>query len=215
MENIEFERNNISEDKTEIYRNMARKKIRALFEYYGNGKDSVEALMMGLKEVLDNNQDIKETLDNFRNVNDEEKFVGEVSDILAPFFKSFVHNALEDSQNSDRKFLNEVLSYNLVGDSVQIHIFDGEKKYKIVRDVKEGLEKLAEVVANNPEIKKVEAISWIVTKHPKLIEDKMGFIIGGDVDEKYIDEHFSEDDGEIKRAYIMRDDFLKKYLRNN
>lgn len=105
--------------------------------------------------------------------------------------------------------INRLLSYGKDGDRIHIHAPFGrtvEGKLKLYR---EGMRKLAEIVENDPEVKKITATSALVAEHPSLFE-RAGFEIS-EVPEWIKEEHF---DGQknIKKASISRDEFLKRFL---
>lgn len=199
-----------------IYQEIAKGKMRIFFDSYKNGKDRIENLKKVNAEslsLLENREDIEKALDMCESIDSRDEFAEKVSEILKPIFDVLIDEHFQKNVGAEKKWLlNEVLSYTVEGDVVQIHIFFGKKEYSLAQKTIEGLEKLAQFVDKNPNIKTIEAISWIVSEYPKLIEKKMGFIIGGDVDPEYIREHFEGDDREIKRAYMTREDFLNKYL---
>lgn len=200
----------------DIYREIAKGKIRMFFDSCANGRERIENLKKVNEEflsLLKNRKDVEKALDICESIDNRDEFAERVSEILKPIIDLELEKY--DQLNSGEKkriAINEVFSYNVEGDIIQIHVFSGKKEYGIANKFIDGLRKLAKVVNENPDIKIIEAVSWIVSEHPSLIEKKMGFTIGGEVDAKYIKEHFPDDNREIKKAYITRGDFLNKYL---
>ena len=76
---------------------------------------------------------------------------------------------------------------------------------------REGLEELAKTVKENQAVKRVEAISWIVADHPKILE-KLGFTVVGEIDEEMRRKYYADDNRPIGRATVSREDFLRRYL---
>ena len=200
----------------ELLREISKGRWGIIFDSIQDGEERIGAIKKGFGEILENlkeKNEIEEGLGECVDIKDRNEFIRKVSEILKPAIELAIEDFIKNNVGDKKRWLlNEVLSYTVNGDIIQIHIFSGKKEYGLAQKVFEGLKELAEAVSKDPNIKTIEAISWIVSKHPKLIEKKMGFIIGGDVDPEYIKEHFDDEDGEIKKAYISRDDFLNRYL---
>lgn len=224
MEEINFMRENNFENintanndrEKEILRESGKGKLGIIFDSIQGGEERIGEIKESFEEILQNlkeKDEIRIDLDKCANIKDKNEFIKRVSEILKPATELAIEDFIKNNVGDKKRWLlNEVLSYTVNGDIIQIHIFSGKKEYGLAQKVFEGLKELAEAVNKDPNIKTIEAISWIVSKHPKLIEKKMGFTIGGDVDPEYIKEHFDDEDGEIKKAYISRDDFLNRYL---
>jgi len=107
--------------------------------------------------------------------------------------------------------INSVLSYGVGYDGwVHIHAKRGEDGFSRAL-VKDGLNKLANMLNEYPYIQGVRAISWIVAEYPDLI-NKMGFTVVGEVDQDFKKENFPGDERPVSFSYIKRDDLIKKYL---
>lgn len=115
--------------------------------------------------------------------------------------------------------LNEVLSYGTHREEAHIHLAPAkhESSLKLGVLVKRGLEKLAQKIKEDPELKNIErvsATSWLVaTKEGGRLMEKLGFQIDGPIDEDFRAEHFKGELRPISRSHIERDEFLAKYYR--
>lgn len=200
----------------ELLREISKGRWGIIFDSIQDGEERIGAIKKGFGEILENlkeKNEIEEGLGECVDIKDRNEFIRKVSEILKPAIELALEDYIKNNVgDKKRRLLSEVLSYTVEGDIIRIHIFSGKKEFSLVQKTLEGLKKLAEIVDKNPNIKTIEAISWIVSKHPKLIEKRMGFTIGGDVNSEYIVEHFEGENREIKKAYISRDDFLNKYL---
>ena len=67
--------------------------------------------------------------------------------------------------------------------------------------------KLAQIINDDPEVEVIEAVSYIVPKTPTLFT-KYGFEIK-ELNEK------DEEGRDIALAFILREEFLKRFLKNN
>ena len=101
--------------------------------------------------------------------------------------------------------INQLLAYGLREDTLQLHVLPNKEtsigeKLKLLR---EGMEKLAEIVRDEETIKEVTIRGWIVLKRPSLLE-KLGFKIE-------LEWNFF---GKIVNdfAHISREDLINKYL---
>lgn len=160
---------------------------------------------------------------------DRESFVGKALKIIEPVFR-FSEEEIDRSNDRLKKKsaeavhysftqgnfekINDALLYNYdTPNSISIHlapIFKHERptyrrsiqEYgKIFED---GLRELAVLVDQDKNIKEITATSHIVTKNPKLVA-KMGFTVS--------DESFEGRGRKWTKAFISREDFLKKYLK--
>lgn len=113
--------------------------------------------------------------------------------------------------------LNEILSYHLLpeADEVYIHLAPARTLEKAQREdlVIGGLKVLANHLATHPElqsVKKVGAISWIVTKRPELLTS-LGFTIDGPIPKEMQERLFPHEKIQVGAAHINRDQFLELY----
>ncbi len=97
---------------------------------------------------------------------------------------------------------------------VQIHLavaYEFIKQKGIVtfmNTVTEGLNRLAEIIKDNTDLKRITATSWIIYEHPKLIE-RLGFKISKKV--FYDNATEFRTDGKAQLAWISKKDLLKRY----
>lgn len=197
---------------------QARNGIAALFETYKTEEERINAIKWQIgkvKEYLEDPEKISADLEACKNIEDKQEFIEAVFKAGKPIvdLKIDKPEAFERGEG-DREFLkvNELLSYGVGLDFIHIHVVPEEKVGNVLAEFREGLEKLAELVNDNKTIKYIEATSWIVAKHPKILE-RFGFTIDGEISEAYRQEHFQGNDAQIHRAHINREDFLAKYLR--
>lgn len=108
--------------------------------------------------------------------------------------------------------VNEILSYGVYEGIMHIHLAPAEQMGTSEKlfNLKDGLKGLAEVVKKDESVKIITATSWIVTEHPKLLE-RFGFIVEGEIDEETKKKYFSDETRVVSRAYMTREDFLRKY----
>ena len=131
--------------------------------------------------------------------------------------QNFSYEQLGQNLNRDQEFeeLNNVLSYGGSSRLIHIHmlpkdgVFDGRKpkdKAEYLRvQVIDGLQKLAQLLQNDPRwvnIEVVTAVSWLVAKHSKLLES-LKFTVESNLKDK---------PRTIRGAFIYREDFLREYL---
>ncbi|MFA4817130.1 MAG: hypothetical protein WC608_00200 [Parcubacteria group bacterium] len=196
---------------------IAKTKIGVLFDSYENGQKRIDDLRWQIDrlEFLENKETMKKELEKCINIETKKKFVDEVITIIMPFIELKLEKPelFMREAEADREFmkLNELLSYEIKGDSILIHMVPGEKVENFVIKFKAGLQKLAEILNENKNIETIQATSWIIAKHPKLIE-RSGFVIDGEISKKIREEHFFGDKSKISQAHILRNDFLEKYL---
>ena len=112
--------------------------------------------------------------------------------------------------------LNELISYHRgeSGENVFIHLAPartmGEKEGMHL--FTEGLSALAVTLDTLPElrsVKTVEALSWIITEKPQVME-RLGFTLDGPVDTQTMNAHFSGETN-VSRAHMERPDFIARY----
>jgi hypothetical protein len=111
--------------------------------------------------------------------------------------------------------VNDLLSYGIDEDELHLHLSPAENvdPASIFALFSEGLGSLAKVVENNDEVKKITATSWIVATPAgeQLLKRKFGFTVAGLIDEQTRQEHFQNEVRPVAHAYILREDFLKRY----
>ncbi len=214
-------------DEAEKIKKEATEKIGDIFDNFSTGKERVCNLMSILEPFLKNNdiiegEAIKKALEGCVTADQKDVFIKGVMDALQPVIdlKSADPGKFEQAQR--RVFvkeggftsLSEVLSYGQYKDVAHIHLAPAEKYgvAKARRSMQEGLKKLAKIIVESPEIKTIEAISWIVAKNPKIIES-FGFKNEGQIDEETKALYFDKEKRPVSRAVMTREDFLARYLK--
>ena len=153
-----------------------------------------------------------------------EEFITRVLLAIKPILEYRQDHPAEAQQAIRRAFvehggftpLNEILSYGRSshGEYVHIHLAPAEGITNWREQVIDGFRTLATLMREHPEewekVQRVTATSWIVAKHPALLE-KLGFIIEGPIDEQARKRHFAGDVRPISRAVMNRETLLTKY----
>jgi hypothetical protein len=200
-----------------------------------DNKQKIDSLIKILNKSLNNEilkkidsnitlKEIKSKLENSKKLKTGAEFINEVKDILNPLFIGMSNNNGEFASFKRRVFneshnfipLNEVFSYSLDEKDLHLHMSPSDDISAVskVRYIKDGLEKLSEIIKSNKKIEKISATSWIVAKNPKLLE-RLGFKNEGPIDEKTRKRDFSGETNPISRATISREEFLSKYLKTD
>lgn len=209
--------------------------IENLFEAYNNGEQRVNLLIEFLSPYLSNNlikeQDqIKIDLLGCVNLNNKNEFISRVTEIVKPIISLVVNNPEieikfknEQPLELKRKVFNifnkyeqigKYISYGITGRTLHIHLPDASDLIKdksrtiLFSEIENDFNNLAKVVDNNSQIKEIVASSWIVANNPNILNN-FGFIIN----HKY--DSIDKEGKESKFSSISRDEFLKRYLKNN
>jgi len=196
---------------------IVRTKTGALFDSYGTGRERIDNLKEEIDRLdfLENKEVMKAELEKCINIKIKKEFVDKVVTIIMPFIELTLEkpDLFMREARADQEFvkLNELLSYEIKSNSILIHMVPEEKVENFAIKFKAGLQKLAEILNENKNIETKQATSWIIAKHPKLIE-RFGFVIDGEINEEIRKEHFSGDKSKISQAHMLRNDFLEKYL---
>lgn len=191
---------------------MARQKLSYTFLKYSNGSERIAALIAENQEeieLLENAEETKDELKAYASLDDKDEFVDAVFKVLQPVIDRVFdeqQKVVEGRPESQVFVANELLTYDFKEDKLFIHVFSGGLDGKIGRYT-EGLVTVATALEVHPEVKAVEAWSWIVVQHPKILE-RLGFTVEKDNEGKPI--IFGDQQG---RASMSREDFLTKYLK--
>lgn len=211
---------NVEQEKDRIGKNIVSRiktKVGVLFDSYETGQERINDLKEQIDNLdfLENKEIMKMELEKCVAIKTKKEFVERVMIIIKPFIdlrterpELFVREA-----GNDREFINinDLLSYEISGNLIHIHVVPEEKVDRGLHKFRECLQNLAKIVNENKDIEIIEATSWIVAKHPKLLE-KFGFSVDGEVSEKFRRTYFPGDKSKIFRAHMSRNDFLEKYL---
>ena len=138
-------------------------------------------------------------------------------------FEQLGQNMARREQDEAFEDLNDILSYGGTSRLIHIHVLpkpevlEGkrlrEKVEYVKSQIKAGLQKLAGLMETDPRWKKVQkvtAISWLVAKHPEVLEE-LKFTIEGEIDPELRASHFQNDTRKISVASITREAFLQEY----
>ena len=171
--------------------------------------------------MTDENRELPQLLDEAMAIQDDKEFIGKVSELLRPVAVTKIDNPKLYEAIQQRKILeqkgyvkiNDLFAYGLgeSGDYLHLHIFPVKEREGKLGLIKEGMRELARIVEANKNIKVATATSWIVAKNPRMMQT-LGFEIEGPIDEGIRKKHFSDDSRPISKAYITRQELLKRYL---
>lgn len=149
------------------------------------------------------------------NCEDKDIFVAKIVELVKPYYilrRGDTGGVIRRDRlrQQGREEVNDILEYEICDDGKTIRIHVWPEKEPGIRKLKEliatGFRDLAKVISRNEKVAKIEGFSWIIYKHPKLIEG-MGFKLGKQ-------QPFG-DDQSGQWAEISREDFLKRYLSEN
>ncbi|MFZ1654443.1 MAG: hypothetical protein WAT84_01270 [Candidatus Moraniibacteriota bacterium] len=204
----------VSEDekrRNEFYR-ASKAGIEETFKTFKNSSERVayiKSTLEGITPLIQEKEGFLSRLEACAEIESKDEFV----EAIFQLFKPIVDKKFSDPESfldeGERKqefiALNEVVSYELSGDRIFIHIYVNQVPEKrdeqILSKFKEAMQKLAEIVQEYPEINLIEGDSLMVARRPRAVE-RFGFTIDDETIES----------GLKRRAYISREDFLKKYL---
>ncbi len=208
----------------------AKRKIGTFFDEQKDGQKVVEDILskieIFLRSGLIDGDIVRQSLGKCSAIKDKEEFIEKVLSAIEPIndlkknnpgiFEQIEREAfIKEVEARGFKKINEILSYGVNDDFAHIHLAPARQigVSGLKKMVQGGLEELAKIVKENQEIKRVEAISWIVADHPKILE-KLGFTVVGEIDEEMRRKHYVDDNRPISRATISREDFLSRYLKD-
>ncbi|MDO8558956.1 MAG: hypothetical protein Q7R84_01360 [bacterium] len=216
------------EEKKDKEIEQAQKGIGTFFDDNKDGQKRVENILSKiepfLKSDLIDGDKVRQSLRGCSAIKEREEFIEKVLSSLEPISDLKKNNPEAFEEIERRVFvegvevrgfkkINEILSYGVNEDFAHIHLAPaGQFGISVLKMVRGGLEELAKIVKENKEIKRVEAISWIVADHPKILE-RLGFTVVGEIDEEIRRKYHANDNGPISRATISREDFLSRYLK--
>lgn len=232
-ENITQKPEKNEQEKINEFYNQVKKGTEYTYDLSTDGTKRINNILSDLKFLLDSDKlpidsnSIRQALTDCAKIDDKTEFVNKTFEILKPLLDIKFSNPqlFEELQRKhfllDNKFnsLNELLHYDINDDGwAHIHIapfetIPAKEKSKLLILFNEGMEKLAEILKNNDNIKGVIAESWIVAEHPKILE-RYGFKITGEIDEETRQRYYGGggEQRAIHSAYIDREKFLEKFL---
>lgn len=204
-------------------------KISSIFDRNSNGEDRIKEIFERWDCYLNNseifhNQNIKDDILSLKNINNKEYFVKELMKISEPIFLFIKNNPQEATKiigsrdkniirkywnlDNNYKYAGTFISYGIDKNTLHIHLPPSEDLIKdkgigyFRREILNDLKKLAEIIKENEEVKKITATSWIVKDHPEIFK-KLGFSIGTEdkKDRKY-----------LYHSHISRNEFLERFL---
>lgn len=166
-------------------------------------------------------EEIKSGLNGCVEIKDREKFIEKIRTLIEPIYQAKQNNPVVFAEFQRKIFsersnftpVNEIISFGIYKGELHIHLapasdFGVGKKIALAKD---GLKKIAKIVSDNPEIKKIFATSWVVASNPGIFQ-KLGFEVLGNISDQLRKEHFQDENRPVSRAVISRGEFLRKYL---
>lgn len=151
------------------------------------------------------------------------QFIDRVMKILEPIFDMEITHpfefeearamAIDESAGYTR--LNRLVTYEKVEDAIQLHHSVAKTVGPKLHLYYDAMRKLAKIVEDDPEIKVIEAASWIVANarglfekngfHVNILEDRGAYSLSRNMKDNQ--------DREVAYAYIDREEFLKRFLQ--
>ena len=199
-----------------VFDQMMRQKFAYSLKEYGSPQAAIEN-MLGIPEnqvvmeATGQSGIIRDQLLACAAITDKDAFAEAVFQAMRPVIdRLYADQGTLSQADTKRVYVNEMLNYDIQGDSLRIHIFTGGTGD--VRRYLEGLSMVAQAVSENPNIKTIDAISWIVLKDKRVTERILGFTIQKDADGKPIVVETIEGQ-DYGHASMTREDFLSKYLK--
>ena len=219
-----------SSRESDLYK-RAKGQFSAFFDEFSDPKERMTAILKRIepffqhidKKILPDEKasEIRTALQTCENISDKQQFLSEIMTALKPALDireahpDKFEEALARAMNESGGFIeiNRLLSYGKSGSIIHMHAPAGETVGNKVTLYREGLRKLAEIINDDPKIKKVTATSPLVSAHPGLFT-RAGFKVD-DVTDEFRQQHFAGEEREIKIAEIDREEFLKRFLKKD
>lgn len=164
---------------------------------------------------------IREAIERTGSIVDKSEFIAAMTAAFRPLLDAYLRSPAKFEQAARERWrresnftpLSEILAYGQAGDVVHIHLASARAMSpgEQLRGVRDGLQKLAEVVARDETIQRITATSWIVAARPGLLE-KLGFTVEPqDINDVERKEHFAEENRPVRRATMTREELLTRY----
>jgi len=216
----------IENKKTGELKERGRQRLRNIFDTEKNGDDRIARILIELGpflgQLIDDDPDVLERLYEAGKIENPDEFIETLLPVIEPLIRLRVERPEEYEKIARELFvrksnftpLNQLLSYGRDENALHIHVAPNEsvglkEKLELLR---EGLNKLAIVVDEDPAITEVTAASWIVAKHPRILES-LGFTIIGEVDGEMKKRQFGGETRPVAEAHISRQVLLDRYLQ--
>lgn len=216
---------------------VVRQRVEMSYDLFEEGADRLAGLKKEMvdrlaRTVPDRAEDLKEHFGSIETTKADgsamtkEEIIDAVSTSLSEFFDA--NFTAEDLEQVSRKAfvresgfteLSKLLSFNTRGKEAYIHLAPGRtmRPKQLINDVRAGLQELAKRVETDESLKDVDSVhatSWIVARHPKLME-RLGFTVTGAIEEELRRKRFADDTRDIWHGEISKEDLLRLYGRND
>ncbi len=201
-----------TEEKKEDIHHVAKKEINMIYESYATNRERVDVIKEAVRKVSHVVENSEETLANLEacvEIENKKQFVDAIFQATQSLINLKIDSpeplvvAGEDSKERIR--VNNLLLYEIKGDCLDLHVSPNKVVEHPLKELADGFYKIAGLVKDNAEIKKIEGESWIIARHPKLMK-KFGFTLIGESYE-------SKTGGLVNKAYMSREEFLDRYLK--
>lgn len=192
------------EEREKMYE-VAKRSLGAIFKTNPDSESRIGPIEEEVKRMssyIKDSERILAGLDECAAIKDRKEFVEKVFEVIKPMIDLKISNPqvflIEGEEEREFIEINEVLSYEKKGSgAIEMHLIPKEVHRDIYKRLTDGLRRLAKIINQDKNIEIIEAESWIVTRHPKIVQ-KFGLTI---------------DDIRAGKAHISREDFLKNYLQ--
>ncbi|MDD5721513.1 MAG: hypothetical protein PHT16_03685 [Candidatus Pacebacteria bacterium] len=218
------------EPKKQTEEEKFKKEIGDFFDAYKSGEERFNAFLsagVGIfikKGILEKEKTTQELRECSEILNRDE-FINKTLIVLEPILEIKKKNPRLIEKIQAEAFLkegnliklNDLLSYGVDENSIHIHLAPSKEllrevgKENYLKLIIEGLKKLAKIVEKDETIKKITAISDVVTNNPKRMAE-FGFVVTGYISEQQKNQYFESERRDISEAEISREELLKRYL---
>jgi hypothetical protein len=223
--NQEMQKN---QQESDLYK-QARTQLGSFFDEFSDRAERTKAMIKKIepffqhidKKILPEEKvnEIKVALSACENTSNKQQFLDEIMKVLKPVLKiremypDKFEEARAHAMNESLGFteINRLLSYGKHKHIIHIHALAGETVKNKITLYREGMRKLAEIINNDSEINEITATSHLVATHPGLFTGA-GFKVE-DISDEFRQEHFANEEREIKIAKINREEFLRRFLK--
>ncbi len=224
-ENLLMQRSK-SEEKIDVFTEEVKRSFSRIFDSVEKQKE-IDGVVYMIEQIPDdkinNKEEVINGLKTSVEIKSKKDFINHILKVVEPVHIFSLKNPklFEDMQREhvlekeENTRLSKVLfcGFDDKRKSAHIHLAVAREFIKefgikaFIREVTDGLRKLAEIIKDNNEVNEVTATSWIVKEHPELMKN-LGFTLA----DKKLELSPSSDDKRKRRdSFISREDFLSKY----
>lgn len=213
------------------FEEKVRAEIAMTFDTFDDREEGMMTMREGVKDLFRHLNteivpaglpaEIDAGLNACSQIGDRDLFIGSVLSALRPVLelKTAYPAEFEDAragrilEEGDNIALNRLVTYGKAGSTIHIHHLPGETVGNKKGLYLDAMRKLADIVQADPDVRNITATSWIVADHPRMFELN-GFEVA-EVPADIREEHFGEETRDIRMATIGREEFLKRFLKDD